>query len=72
MSSELTQGDNEGCLTKPRGLNQGMGRPLAGRMEQDAQKKGLGSLPNGNSLAASLDRGWIGPQSVRPEPSLIS
>jgi hypothetical protein len=30
LSSEPTQGDNESCLIKPRGLNQDMARPQAG------------------------------------------
>jgi hypothetical protein len=112
MSSEPTQGDNEGCLIKPRRLNQDMGRPLAGasdggstdsrrdapsllrsdcdevrlnaaddrvavehlaaRMGKEAQRKGFGALPKGDSMAAHLKHGWIGPLSVRPESNLIS
>jgi hypothetical protein len=45
---------------------------LAGRMGKDAQKKGFGALPNGDSMAANLEHGWIGPLSVRPESGLIS
>lgn len=57
-------------------LNAAADRPaverLAGRMGKDAQKHGFGALPSGDSMAANLEHGWIGPMSVLPESGLIS